>query len=196
MRAAAVAAALVTAVSFARPALCQPRDPAAPRHERRAFEGSIELEAGGLAYFSVPPVASGYTVGIVNHVRLQSGFDFALGGRLVVLGSRLRAGAATEGFVRAGFAPAFGPWCPRLSLELGVTTTGDASVPNSVAPGSFALVQPPQSAAYVAVVATPVRFRFGRYSFAVLGFSAGTPIPDAASALRLHVHYFEIEMSF
>lgn len=109
-------------------------------------------------------------------VALAGGLRAALPGNVGSVVGEVRTVLPVEAFVRARLVVPIGWWVPALGPELGFGSFG-ARV-NAFGPS------PVDAAAYVAVVASPLRFQVGRVSITALEWQVGTTLPGFGSVLR------------
>jgi hypothetical protein len=157
---------------------------------------SISVDYGVFLFMSAGVGPTAHAATATLRTSFASGFEFGLGLRALVA-REFPAGAAMEGFGRIGFAPRFGAWNPALSLELGVTAANRIVLDRvSVAPGNDLRNRGDASPLFVAFDAAPLRFRFGRFGFAVASLAAGTDVLNPGRVLRVQLTALQLTWSF
>jgi hypothetical protein len=157
---------------------------------------SLSVEYGLFLFMNAAVGPTAHAIGATERVSFASGFEFAFGLRALVA-SQFPAGAAMEGFGRVGFGPRLGAWNPGLALELGVTAANRIVLDTvSTAPGNDLRNRGEASPLFVAFDAAPLRFRFGRFGFAIASIAAGTDLVNPGRVLRVQLTAVQLAWSF
>jgi hypothetical protein len=148
------------------------------------------LSVGGfgnttLASFNSSPGVGGPTVGWL-YTRGHLG-----------VGAGLRASVPSainpvplEGYARAVFTLAVGPWEPLLGPELGLSGLSGFSKPLPMRPTDLAAAENGLTGLfYVAFHVEAARFRVNRFVVSLLGVDVGTSLTAAGTVLRLQLDY-------
>lgn len=159
-------------------------------------QASIAAEFGTVLFLTAGPSPSALALSVSQRLWWPRGFRLDLGFR-TLLGSQYAAGAAVEGFARIALAPAFGAWRPSVALEVGVSAATRLVIADtSLAPGNDLRSRVDFSPVYIGFGATPVRFQFGRFSFAIGSLTAGTDLMNPGRMLRVDVSAVQFAWRF
>lgn len=100
-----------------------------------------------------------------------------------------------EAFARAQLVAPVGPWKPALGVELGVsglTRLFRAQEGTEYPSDLVDSVEPSLSPVYVAAVAAPLRFQFGRFTVSAAELQIGSTVTDLDGSLRLQFGLLQI----
>jgi hypothetical protein len=147
---------------------------------------AVSAEYIWLAYATPRYPYAGQGVGVAYRASLPRGLAGYVGMR-GFWGAQISSRAALEGFVGAAITPAIGEWMPWIGLEIGYSgVVAQRRPPNVVDPhGTDEEYRTGVNPVFAALVAAPLRMRFGQVDVAALELHVGTTLPHPGRALRL-----------